>query len=134
MKIINAHPPNFPEIVAAFPHASKPGTVFSFGDTIYVPTGWPVSKAIMAHEEVHGVRQLAYELGIMGWWRRYIEDPEFRLAEELPAHVAEFRRLCKLKADPNARVRELFKIADRLASPLYGNLISVGEARRRISA
>lgn len=132
MNIVNAHPPNFPEIAAAFPHASKPGVIFSFGDTLYVPGGYPVSQELIAHETVHGRRQNA--MGIMLWWDAYIRDPEFRLAEELPAHRAEFLDFCRRKADPNSRIRELMKVAERLASPLYGSLISVGEARRRISA
>lgn len=114
----------FDEIVAVFPNASKPDVVFAWGNTIYSPSSDYVSPEIMAHEIVHGGRQ---GQNVEAWWARYLADPAFRLAEEIPAHQAEFRAFSG--KDRNARMRHLHFVANRLSGPLYGSLISPAKAR-----
>lgn len=135
MKVVVAPPPMFDEIDAVFHVKGKP-VIFAWGDTIYAPQGGPVSEALQAHEAVHGARQ---SNDIEGWWRRYMTDPAFRLAEEIPAHRAEYRWHA---AQPNAhqavkgfRSRLAFHEADiarRLSGPLYGAMISNARARTEI--
>jgi len=128
MKIVIARPPLWKEIDAEFHVAGQP-VIFAWDDTIYNPEDADISLDLMAHEKVHGWRQRG-EPTI--WWRRYIADPNFRLAEEIPAHRAEYQAFCRRNIDRNARARFLNAVAGRLCSPLYGKMISMSGARDAI--
>lgn len=123
-------PPMWDEIVAAFPRAAAPGIIFSWGSTIYYPFPIaPLTPALYAHEAVHAWRQS--RMGIEAWWRRYINDPAFRLQEEIPAHRAEYH--AHAGTGRAAERAALSVIAKRLASPLYGGLITLDRARRLLT-
>lgn len=128
MKIVHALPPNWPEIHAAFPRVNPRGTYFCYGPAIYNPGGGTISAALLVHEEVHSKRQGDDPAG---WWRLYIESPQFRFDEELPAHIAEYQWFAG--AGRGERRMRLRQIAQRLASPLYGRMITVHAAKRLIS-
>lgn len=133
MRLVRAYPPNIDALDAAFQVRRIPGVVFTWGQTIYVPNGRRLSRELIAHEEVHAARQGNLDPTIEKWWENYIADPEFRLAEELPGHVAEYREFCRHVADSNKRAMFLFNtVAKRLCSPLYGGLLTHAEARRKI--
>lgn len=119
----------FDEIDAKFDLKSQRGVIFAWGDRIYNPDKIEVTPALMAHERVHGERQ---GTDPEWWWRRYLDQPAFRLDEEMPAHQAEYREFCATHKDRNARARYLFGCGQRLASPLYGGLISAPDAARAI--
>lgn len=131
MNVVVAYPPNIEQIDAVFNVRGKP-IIFAWGGTIYNPTGGVITPELIAHESVHGSRQVSVTRDPEEWWARYLVDPEFRLAEELPAHVAQYRRYCSRVADSNKRVRFLFQIAEQFASPTYGSIITAAAARRRI--
>jgi hypothetical protein len=124
MKIVIDRPPMWDEIDAAFKVEGKP-VIFAWGDKIYNPEGGEITPELVAHEEVHGERQGA---DVRGWWERYIKDPHFRLAEEVPAHRAEYRHFCTRSIDRNARALYAHAVALRLCSPLYGRMVSLKEA------
>ena len=96
--IIIDFPPLYDEIAMAFSLRLDQDIIFSWGDRLYVP--WRkatmsredsiVAPELIAHEAVHGERQGSGQ-EILNWWRRYIEDREFRLQEEIPAHRAEYQ-------------------------------------------
>lgn len=134
MNIVHAPPPMYDEIDAAFHVKGKQGIIFTWGDTIYVPNGGNVTPALRAHEGVHFSRQTNDTPKIEAWWRAYIADPAFRLAEELPAHRAEFKQYRTLHRDPNMRVQYLYQVGARLSGPLYGGLITAAAARRSIAS
>lgn len=130
--VIHDFPPLYDEIAAAFNLRRGSGVIFSFGARVYAPDGGTVPPEIMAHEAVHGARQGREPLE---WWRRYIAEPRFRLAEEVPAHQAEYRYL--LEHGNRARRRAALRhVAERLASPLYGRIVgrSAAEAMLRGAA
>ncbi len=136
MQIINADPPLLEELDAAFNIKGK-AVYFTFGDKIYNPKGKDISPALMAHEQVHCDRQGD---DVDGWWRKYIDDPKFRLEEELAAHRVEYQFIAadpaSKKPVPGFRSKAdyyLIQIAGRLSSPLYGNLITLAEARKAIA-
>jgi hypothetical protein len=131
LQIVVGHPPNFDEIKAAFPNAVKNGVLFAYGDTIFNPSNANIPPQLIAHEQVHS-RQHVVVGGPSKWWRRYIDDMEFRAAQELAAHCAEYRVYCDRVKDRNLRAKTLHMIASRLAGPLYGNAMSFLEARRAI--
>jgi hypothetical protein len=119
--ILVARPPNFEQILQAFPDADKPGVIFAYGDQIFNPSGLEIPQCLIAHEKVHCANQLAidYGRGVSRWWDLYLSDPEFRYNEELLAHAAEFHDQAKHLVDRNARARLLTSTARRLIAPLY---------------
>lgn len=131
MNIVIGRPPNHDRIAAAFPLARFPGAIFCYGGTIYNPGGGPVTPPLLAHERVHSYRQGGDP---ESWWDRYLADPAFRLAEELPAHQAEWLHFCREGHGRGERRRYLAQLAERLSSPLYGSLITKDRARSLIAA
>jgi hypothetical protein len=131
MRPVIAEPPLYPEILAAFPAAKSMRPVFAWGHTIYNPHGIEITPELRVHEGIHGQRQGDNP---EEWWRRYMVDPAFRLMEELLAHATEYRAYCdRPDFDRNRRRLVLRSIAQRLASPLYGSLISVADAKIAIA-
>lgn len=128
MQIIRAHPPNFEEIASVFDVRGKP-VLFAWGGAIYAPVSCNVPPHIIAHESVHGHRQLQFPQ-IAGWWRRYLHDEEFRLEEEKLGHIAEYQHLVDHSSGRTERRRHLSHVAGRLSSALYRYKITKDEARR----
>ena len=114
--IILSRPPNFEQIKATFPKAEERGVLFAYAGAIYNPSAIPVPQALIAHEEVHLMRQAIR--GADDWWDHYLTDCEFRYYEELLAHVAEFQSL-RGGGDRNFGARLLLHTALRLVAPLY---------------
>ena len=114
----------FDEIDARFHIRFKP-VIFAWGYIIYNPMNINIPPQLVAHETVHGARQIK---DIAGWWRRYIDDDAFRLAEEILAHRAEYRSLIKNALNRNQRRSALKATAKRLSSPLYGRMMTQSRA------
>lgn len=145
MKIIRAYPPNFVQIRTAFPAVvGRQGILYAWGDRIYNPSGVNVPWWLQEHEEVHGSRQLdpkawgaqhfSEDHMIRTWWSAYIEDPEFRLQEEIPAHQAEWEVFKSLMTNKKNQEMYLLNMANRLSGELYGNMISLQDAVSEITS
>ena len=104
---------------------TKEGVIFTYGDRIYNPSGVEISKPLLIHESTHSQRQGDDP---DNWWVNYIEFAEFRLVEELLAHRAEYEAFKQYGR--NQRRTALQQIANRLSSPLYGNMMSFKEAKK----
>jgi hypothetical protein len=128
MKVLIERPPMWEKIDAAFNVRGR-AVIFTFGDIVYNPMGVGVSKALIRHEAKHSVRQQREGWRPEMWWERYISDPEFRLDEEIHAHIAEYAYIKATERDRNRQARYLQGCAARLAGPLYGNLLTIGRAR-----
>jgi len=128
VNIVKSYPPNFREIIAAFPSARQPGTIFCYGETIHNPSGRKLSQALINHERVHADQQIA--AGVEQWWASYLTVAQFRFQQELEAHVAEWLTVVGSNANRNERRMKMAEIAKRLSGPLYGNLITFAEAKR----
>lgn len=122
--IMQAFPPNYRKINKKFNVRGKP-IIFAYNGTIYNPSRIQIPPQLVIHEQTHMARQNG---NAEYWWDCYIEDAEFRLAEEIPAHIAEYRAI----AYRNDAHKLLERIAARLASPLYGSMIKLGGAREAI--
>lgn len=132
MQIVIARPPNYEAIAAAFPFVLKRSTViFCWGDQIYNPGRATIDSSLMAHETIHSAQQCACG-GPEKWWTAYIASARFRLDQELPAHCEEYE-VATAGMGRNQRRQHLRAIAQRLAGPLYGKLLTVHEAKRLIS-
>lgn len=128
MKILHELPPNYAQLCAAFPAiVNEPNAIFAYGFYIYNPGGRPLPPYKMVHEMVHGQQQL--EVGVEWWWDRYMEDKDFRLQEEIPAHHADYKSFCRHYKDRNQQNDYLNHLAELLSSELYGNLIVANEAK-----
>lgn len=82
------------------------------------------------HEEVHLKQQLAFghnDIATYSWARRYVEDPAFRLQQEIEAYTAQVNFL-KENSNRQDRKWRIKKIAEALSSAMYGNLISYEDA------
>lgn len=143
MKVVFGFPPNYAEVAALFPVKGRE-VYFAWGDTVFVTNSQKMpSAAIMAHEAVHGQQQAAIRcinlnMAVNFWWSRYMEDPAFRLDQELPAHAAELAHKLRGASGRNDRRRLTSIVAGKLAAPLYGGLISKERAKdeliRRVEA
>lgn len=134
MKVIKAFPPNFAQIASVFPVKGMQGIIYAYGDRIYNPSGVNMEPWIVAHEEVHGGQQASGEgYEPAKWWDHYIADPEFRLAQELPAHRAEWQEYLRVLGFTMAsREKALERMAIRLSSPLYGSMVTKEWAEQAI--
>jgi len=135
MMIIYDYPPNFDKIDKVFNVRGKP-IFYAYGDKIFNPMRQHIPDAIIKHEGIHHKQQKEFG-DIDGWWDEYIDNPEFRLVQEIEAHRAEFQYWIGASANAPKGFRsmkdfQLIHIAQRLASPLYGQLITAAEARKLI--
>ncbi len=125
MEVVMDFPPIYDEIISVFPKAGC-SVIFAWGNKIYNPDRVSIPSQLIAHEAVHGRRQGS---DIYGWWRRYLDEKEFRLAEEILAHIVEMEYL--MGPNPNRQTRRqiLRSTSKRLANPLYRYGISREQAR-----
>lgn len=120
------YPPNIADIRAAFPSiVGRDSIIFAYAPDVYVPSGEPMSPQLAAHEATH-IRQQGDNPA--HWWSRYLSDREFRYEQELEAHRVEYQVVCHRIKDRNARALYLNDMSSRLASGMYGSVVSRREA------
>ena len=120
MKILKENPPNLEEILDSGmrPHQF---VVYTYGDTLYNPSGVDIPDHLMCHEETHTVQQGADP---EAWWKRYMFDPLFRVAQEAEAYARQYDFICHSVRDRNQRNRILIDLSRSLASPIYGHVLT----------
>lgn len=126
MKIVNSFPPNIQSIKSKFKIDGKP-VVFTYGSTIFNPKGATIPDHIVHHEEVHERQQNKIDGGPEFWWKKYLDDPQFRLAQELDAYREQYRFVRQKYGRQQAR-QILRIIAKDLSCEIYGNIISYTDA------
>ena len=124
------YPPNIDQIRAKFRLSGN--EIFAWDGVIYSPRGATVSQWLQDHEKVH-FRQQRDAGGPAAWWYRYLVEPAFRLDQEMEAHIVEYRTFAGIHGRKDLR-RYLDVLAKRLASPMYGGMITRSDAKRRIKA
>lgn len=127
--IYGEYPPNYKAITKTFKIEGRNTIVFTYGDTLYIPSGNRPDKPLMRHEETHARQQLA--MGIESWWARYLADSDFRFMQELEAYRNQYRSMAELPFEN--RIGYLNHIATDLAGPMYGDLMTVEEAKTAIT-
>lgn len=129
MEIVKELPPNIREIVKVFDlDGLQP--VFAYGDKLYNPGGHDISDDLMVHEETHQKQQA--KIGVEQWWAMYLENPTFRLSQEVEAYREQYKFI-KEKYVRQVRRHMLQQMAKNLSSKLYGNIISKKDAEDLIS-
>ena len=143
MKILNTFPPNYDLIQIALD--PEPHAIFCYGDTIYNPSGREITPDVEFHEEIH-MRQQGNDIN--GWYTQYLQDPQFRLEQELEAYGEQYKyakeridAMDELATEQGKKLQVgknklltwgLESMALALAGVSYGNLISFGEAKSKI--
>jgi hypothetical protein len=102
VRIVRGYPPNYAEIRERL--SPSPRAVFAYGDVIYSPSGRAVGP--------------------------YIDDPAFRLEQEVEAYRAQYR----VASSRSERRYLLLHICRDLSSRMYGNLVTSAEARALVLA
>lgn len=131
MKIVYGKvPPNYKEISEKFGISVKenPGIVFTYGHQLFIPSGIKPDVHLLKHEETHALQQTA--MGIQEWWRKYLDDPNFRVLQELEAYRAQYRTMGSLPL--KHRIGYLDHMASDLAGPMYGNLFKNKEEAKMV--
>lgn len=115
MKIVHDYPPNFEELRTHF--AIEPGApvAFCYGDTIYNPNGVELREDLIFHESVHS-RQQGRDPD--GWYRKYMDDPTFRIGQEIEAYGQQLRFI-KRTIGAKQCLQALDSFVTFLASPVY---------------
>ncbi len=124
MKIVQGFPPNIARIREVFGELPKE-VVFAYGDTIFNPSGKPITEPMRIHELTHIAQQGA---DVEGWWNNYMASTSFRYSQELEAFSNEYNCYRTHMKDRNRIFTFLRSCASRLSSDLYGNLVSLSEA------
>lgn len=127
MKIVNEKPPIYDSIVRAF-QVTPVNTVFTYGDTIYNPSGKPLPDHLIEHEKVHIKQQNGNDADAALWWGKFLRDPVFRLDQESEAYGVQYRYVHDQIQDRNRRAVALHTFAATLSGPLYNNCIGHTDA------
>lgn len=124
MKVLYQLPPNYEDICSHIPAVRKTKTiVFTYGDTVYVPSGQPMPDDLAAHEAVHVERQS----NPAEWWAKYLVDVQFRLDEELAAYRVQYAYAVEHYGRDHRRAL-LTHMTKDLSGAMYGKLITRKEA------
>lgn len=95
---------------------------------IYNPYAQTLTEDLIEHEKVH-MRQQGNDPAL--WWKRYLDDNEFRLSQELEAYQVQYAWI-KEHFNRETRRRFLKTIAKDLSSVIYGHIITQEKAEERI--
>ena len=98
-------------------------TIFVFEDKIYTNNDLPYD--IIIHEIEH-LRQQK-KIGAKKWIDKYIEDPRFRLEQEIGAYKAQLKEVKKI-GDREEYAHILIECATNISSKLYNNIITYQES------
>ena len=128
--INNRRPPNWAEIQKHFPGADENRVVVTYGNDVYMPTGLNMYPDLRAHEAVHVRQQNA--MGVEAWWDRFYVDPQFRMEQELEAYQAQYVFMKGIQRNREKLAAFLRFCAKELSGPTYGNMVTFGEALKKI--
>src|SRR5689334_25347799 len=109
MEIVHGYPPNIEDIRAKFELNDR--VVFTYAPYLYVPCGAPIDDPLMKHEETHAKQQGDDPAG---WWKRYLEDPNFRVGQELQAYRRQYKAYKRVVGNPMLRRQYLTQLANAL--------------------
>lgn len=128
MNQVKDYPPNIEEIRKILKDVPET-MVFTYGDTIFNPSGNPLDSALEAHEEYHMEQQKSSP---REWWQRYLLDPAFRASQEIPAYQKQYQEYKKEIKDRNKLHSVLFSLGMELSGPAYGSIMTTQEAMTAI--
>lgn len=126
MKISSEIFPFYEECRAKFGVSLDDLVVFTYGDTIHARCSIPAD--LLAHEQVHSIQQ--EKMGKDLWWKMYLENPDFRLSQEVQAYRKQYQFVKSNNREQNFKF--LSRLAKDLSSPTYGGIVTYSEALKFI--
>jgi hypothetical protein len=121
MEIVYERPPVWDRATSEL--GADEDTIFTYGDTMYVPSGRQPDAALIAHEEVHSLQQQSEVTPTPAiWWEAYFGSNDFRFSQEAPAYKKQYDVFCITHKDRNERARYLAYITNSITGKLYGHL------------
>jgi hypothetical protein len=96
--------------------------IFALYPDIY--TNSELTPDLLIHEKTHLKQQV--NTGLDKWVKQYLENPHFRLNQEIEAYQNQIKSF----RDKNQRHRMRTWASETLSSSLYGNIISKQEVYR----
>jgi len=135
MTIKNENPPMLKRIFGAGMNPDLGNVIFTYGDTIYNPSGRDIPDYLIEHESVHTKQQGDDP---KGWWERYLNDPYFRFEQEVEGYARQFAFMCN---HPNKRMRVtdrnkrhliLMDLGNSLSGPTYNKIVKLSYAMQQI--
>jgi hypothetical protein len=127
MRIKQEYPNFYKQIIENTPILAD--SWYTVGNVIYNPKNYHLTPDAIRHEMMHAEQQSEYQKGqswliklprtrVKEWWSRFVQDPAFRLAQDIPAYQVQIWELEKVLNDKEVeKMRRLF--AKDLVSPLY---------------
>lgn len=119
-------PQIYSRLVKAFGINWNKGVIIAYGDTIHCK--WKLTQVKIVHEKTHLKQQSV--IGVKEWWNKYIEDPQFRLLQEIEAYTNEIEWIKNNIYNMNERKALVDKIVLDLSSAMYGSIVTQEEAYR----
>ena len=131
IKIKIEKPPIYEAVCNAF-KLNLSDKIFTYGDTIYNPSGQELPDHIIEHEKVHMKQQNYNDKDAALWWGRFLRELAFRIDQEARAYAKQYLFICKSVKDRNQRAKIIVDLASVLSGPLYQNSIGQFEAVKEI--
>ncbi len=101
--------------------------IFTYGEVISSSSG-EMSEDLLAHEGHHIVQQTSFKGGPDAWWKKYLEDDQFRYGQELQCYRKQYNWSLNNVKDRNKLFNLLSQYAKVLSGPMYGDLIDYKDA------
>lgn len=127
LSVVQSNPPNILDIQLTLGEMPE-DTVYCYGTKLYNPSRGEIPPDVEAHEAIHSRQQVGKP---REWWAKYLNDPEFRLQQELEAYVGQY---LFVKGSLGAKMGKdcLYDLAQDLAAPAYGLGITIHQAQSLI--
>lgn len=129
MIISKEKPPIWNQLEGRFKVRWESGVIVTYGDTVYTING-NMSPDIVVHEQVHIDQQTI--IGAEEWWNKYLNDPQFRLQQELEAYSRQINYIVRHIPNRKKQMAIIEHIWKSISSVSYGNMISYKEAKEKL--
>lgn len=110
----------------------KSTVIFTYNGVISSSTG-KMTRDLVAHEKTHIQQQKDIGSGDI-WWKKYLEDDEFRYSQELEAYQNQYRWLLNNEPNKNEVFKFLMHYAQSLSGEMYGSMVTFNEAMKAIKS
>lgn len=126
MLISNSKPAIYQVLHDRFGVEWDKGIIITYGDTVYCKND--IAEDFKVHEFTHVTQQK--EIGPIEWWKKYLDDPDFRLRMEVEAYRNQVKYIREHTESTTRDWRRdrIDSLAQSLSSFVYGNLVTYQKA------
>jgi TPP-dependent pyruvate/acetoin dehydrogenase alpha subunit len=126
LTISREKPPVYDELHEKFGVEWNKGVIITYGKTVHCK--YKIPKQKKAHERVH----IKQQKDPVKWWKRYIEDVEFRREQEIEAYKKEVQWIRENIKGFKHKKDRIDKIVQDICSSMYGDMIGEQSARESL--